>query len=112
MTQKMLCLCAAAALLFVFATANVSSAQDPIPAPSAPLACPCEFASIPCQWGCARCCVPGCPAVTYRVGLFGAIRPVVYAPVYRPVYTARLAPRYVCPPPYMAPRAVYAPYCW
>ena len=120
MTQKMLCLCAAVALLFAFATTNVASAQESaVPAHGVSAGCPCEFAPTPCPWS---CCSPwlakgGCPAVTYRIGPLGAIRPVVYAPVYRPVYTTRLAPRYVCPPVcpppcILPPRAVYAPYCW
>ena len=121
MTQKLLCLCATAALLFVFATTNVASAQDAAaPEPSAPVACPCEFApaGVPCRWGC--CTAPwlakGCqPVVSYRIGLLGCIRPVVYAPVYRPVCVP--PPRFVAPYPCAVPcavpvRAVYAPYCW
>ena len=110
MTQKLFCLCAVCALLFVFATANVASAETVV-APSAPAAtaCPCGLAAAP---GCtfSQCC----PPVAYRVGLFGAIRPVVYAPVYRPVY---VPPRYVYPPRYVCPpyRPVVACppyYCW
>jgi len=134
MTQKLLCLCAAVALLIAFSTANVASAQNgaPMPEPSAPVACPCEYGpvAVPCRIGCYRgigCYrapwfAPGCPpAVTYRVGLFGHIRPVVHAPVvYRPVpvvpvcrpaYVPRLA--YPCATPYVVPaRVMYAPYCW
>jgi len=113
MTQKLLCLCVVAALFYAFATVNVASAQsmETIPAPSA-AACPCEGTAVPCNWACPSWYAKGCPPVTYRIGLFGAIRPVVYAPVYRPVYVApRFAPRYVCPPyPVCAP--AYAPYCW
>jgi hypothetical protein len=139
MTQKLLCLCAAVALLIAFSTANVASAQNgaPMPEPSAPVACPCEYApvAVPCRTGCYRrigCYrapwfAPGCPpVVTYRVGLFGHLRPVVHAPVYRPVpvfyhapvvyrpaYVPRLAVGYPCATPYVFPaRAVYAPYCW
>ena len=121
MTQKMLCLCAAVALLFAVATANVASAQV-VPAPSAPVDCPCDFAPAPCKWACspAPWFGKGCPPVmTYRIGPFGAIRPVVYAPVYRPVYIPPrfVAPRFVapypCATPYAVPaRAMYAPYCW
>ena len=38
MTQKLFCLCAAAALLFAFATANVANAQDAAPAEAAAVA--------------------------------------------------------------------------
>jgi len=104
MTQKLFCLCAAAALLFVFATANVASAQEIV---AAPTACPCAMAPVPC----APCkfIAPGCPPTFgYRIGPFGAIRPVVYAapvvrvPVYRPVFVPRHH-RVVAYPPY---------YCW
>jgi hypothetical protein len=109
MTQKLFCLCAAAALLCVFTTANVASAQKPTAA-----GCPCESAAAaPCPHvACpiAPWCTSGCPLpVAYRVGPLGAIRPVVYAPVYRPVY---VPPRYVCPPPYISYRPMYVPYCW
>ena len=109
----MLCLCATVALLFVFATANVASAQEAAgPETGAAVACPCEFApaAVPCRWGCAYPqCVKACPpVVSYRVGLFGHIRPVVQAPVYRPVPVRFAAP--VCAPPvYVAPRFVAAP---
>ena len=81
MTQKLFFVCAACALLFVFAAANVASADEAV----APAACP------PCNVV-APCSVSPCvPPVAYRVGWFGVVRPVVYAPVYRPVY---VAPRY------------------
>jgi len=105
MTQKMFCLFAAAALLFVFATANVASAQDA--AAPAPAGCPCAFAAAPCG-PCSF--APGClPYAGYRIGPFGAVRPVVYAapvvrvPVYRPVYVPRYYRAVAYPPPY---------YCW
>jgi len=98
MTQKLFCLCAVCALLFVFAAANVASAEE---ASAAPADCPCGHVAAPC------CHVnPCCPSVTYRVGLFGVVRPVVYAPVYRPVY---LPPRYVYPP-YVPCRPACPPY--
>jgi hypothetical protein len=138
MTQKLLCLCAAVALLIAFSTANVASAQNGalLPEPSAPVACPCEYApvAVPCRIGCYRgigCYrapwfAPGCPPmVTYRVGLFGHIRPVVHAPVYRPmpvpVYRHAFVPRlaHPCVAPCVVParvvpaRVMYAPpYCW
>ena len=126
MTQKLLCLCAAVALLIAFSTANVASAQEAVavPEPSAPVAaCPCEFGpAVACRVGCYRAAwyAPGCPpVVTYRVGLFGHIRPVVAAPVcrpapvvYRPAYVPRLAVGYPCAVPCYAPARVYAPYCW
>jgi len=94
MTQKLFCMCAAVALLFALATANVANAQE---AAVAPAGCPCVFATAPCQFVCpARVCTvrawhpwqvnPCPPMVSYRVGPFGAIRPVMYAPVYRPVH--------------------------
>ena len=90
MIQKLFCLSAVCALLFVFATANVASAHeagDPADCPSCTL--PCQFAN------------PCCPPVAYRVGPRGFVRPVVYAPAYRvPVYR----------PVYVAPRHLYAPY--
>ena len=82
MTQKLLCVCAVCTLLFVFAATNVACAEE------AAAACPpCVVAHA------APCNVNPCyvPPVAYRVGLFGAVRPVFYAPVYRPVY---VAPRY------------------
>jgi len=93
MTQKMFCLCAAVALLFAISTVNVASAQvePPTPEPSAPVAypCPCDYAptAVPCRWTCFHTpwFAPGCPAVvTYRVGLFGHVRPIVHAPFHRP----------------------------
>ena len=106
MTQKLFCLCAAAALLFVFATANVASAQEA----AHPAGCPCALTAAPCPF-----VVPGCPpALTYRIGPFGAIRPVVYAPVYRPpvVRPVYVPPRYfravACPPPIVACPPYYA----
>ena len=102
MNRKLVLLCAAATLLFVFASANVASAQTA----EAPAGCPCScaVASFPCKFA-----TPACPPVwTYRIGPFGAIRPVVYAPVYRvpvvrPVYVP--PPRFyrpvVCPPYYV-----------
>ena len=96
MTQKLFCLCAVCALLLVFATANVASAQE-----VAPAACPCGVAVCP-----GKCFNPCCPPVAYRVGLFGAIRPVVCAPAYY-APAACYAPTYcapVCRPP------VYRPY--
>ena len=87
MTRKLLCLCAACALFFVFATANVASAED-VEAPAAVTAgCPCGMTACPLQFN--PCCAP-----TYRIGLFGVVRPVVYAPVMRPVYVPQ---RVVCP---------------
>ena len=108
MTRKMLCLCAVVALLLAVSMASVASAQET--APAAPCPCGNVGSAAPCAWGCpaAPWLGNGCqPIVTYRVGLFGAIRPVIYAPVYRSV-----SPWYTCPPPYAAPyRPVYAPYC-
>ena len=110
MSRKLFCLCAAATLLVAFATANVASAQEAVPAlppmapMAAPAACPCVFpaapqfvcpvrACNPCAWN--PCVVtwqvrpwhvnPCMPPVAYRIGPLGAIRPVVYAPVVRPV---------------------------
>ena len=107
MTQKLFCLCVAAALLFVFATVNVASAQEV--ATPAPVGCPCAFTAAPC----APCITPGCPPFAgYRIGPFGAVRPVVYAPpvvrvpVYRPVFVPRYyravgyPPMVTCPPYY------------
>jgi len=87
MTQKLFCLCAVCALFFVFATANVVCADE-----AAAICAPCGVAHA------APCSVNPCyvPPVAYRVGFFGVVRPVVYAPVYRPVYAA--------------PRYYYAPY--
>jgi len=109
MTQKLLGLCAVCALLFVFATANVASAEE---AGAASADCPCGHTVAPCK--CANpyahpCCPPVascCPPVAYRVGLFGVVRPVVYAPVARPVY---FPPRYVYPP-YVPCRPACPPY--
>jgi len=102
MTQKLFYLCATCALLFAFATVNVASAQDIDPVAVA--GCPC---ATPCKPACSY--DPCCPPVSYRVGLFGVVRPVVYAPVYRPVYfPARfVAPAYV---PYRPACPPY--YCW
>jgi hypothetical protein len=90
MTQKLLCLCAVCALLFVFATANVANAEGG----AATAGCPCAFAAGPCKLA-----NPCYPPVAYRVGWFGAVRPVVYAPVYRaPVYRpVHIAPRFYAP---------------
>ena len=99
MTQKLFCLCAVCALLFVFATANVASAEEV----GAPAGCPCDYVAAPCKF-----VTPACPPVAFRVGLFGVVRPVVYAPVYRPVY---YPPRYVYPR--YAPYRAYPPfYAW
>ena len=109
MTQKLFCLCAAVVVLVVFATANVASAQEVV---AAPAACPCTLTLTPC----APCkfIAPACPPVVgYRIGPFGAIRPVVYTapvvrvtpvvrvPVYRPVYVPRYH-RTIALPPYYA----------
>jgi hypothetical protein len=100
MTQKLLCLGAVCALLFVFATANVANAENAAPAAAAPCAYAC---AMPCQ---ANPCFY--PPVAYRVGLFGHIRPVVYAPVVRPVY---VAPRFAYPA-YVPYRACPPYYAW
>ena len=108
MTQKLLCLCAVCALFFVFATANVANADDVV----APVAgCPCGMAK--CYFN------PCCPPTAYRVGMFGAVRPIGCAPVCAPICPPVYAP--ICPPVYrpvvMAPR-YYRPwacapgYCW
>ena len=97
MTQKLFCLCVA--LLFAFVTLNVANAQE-VQAGAAD--CPC--AKVVAGYPCPAPCNFGCPPMGYRVGLFGVVRPVVYAPVYRPVYYPT---RYVRVP-YCAP----APYCW
>ena len=95
MFQKLFCLSAVCALLFVFATANTASAQSA----GAPADCPCAITASPCQFA-----NPCCPPVAYRVGP-RFVRPVVYAPVYRvPVYRAP-----VYRPVYVAPKHVYAP---
>jgi len=128
MTQKLLCSCAVVALLVAFSTANVASAQEvAVPEPSAPVAtCPCEFgpAVATCRIGCYRAAwyAPGCPpAVTYRVGLFGHIRPVVHAPVvHAPVVRVPVAripvvrapvcyPTPVCYPAPVVCRPAYVP---
>jgi len=119
MTQKLICLCAVVALLFAISTANVANANDPMPAPSAPVACPCDFAppAFPCRWACSSApwFAPGCPtAVTYRVGRFGHVRPVAYVPAYRPVVVAPcpvvrpvvVAPCPIVRPVIVAPRPV------
>jgi len=94
MTQKLFCLCVA--LLFAFVTLNVANAQE---SQAGTADCPCvKVASYPAP------CNVGCPPMGYRIGLFGVVRPVVYAPVYRPVY---YPPRYIRVP-YYAP----APLCW
>jgi len=95
MTQKLFCLCVA--LLFAFVTLNVASAEEVV---AGAADCPCPCVKVLPGYGCPAPCAfaPGCSAVSYRVGLFGVIRPVVYAPVYRPVY-------------YPA-RFVRAPYCY
>ena len=97
MTQKLFFVCAVCALLFVFATANVASADEPV----APAICaPCGVVhAAPCSFN--PCYVP---PVAYRVGFFGVVRPVHYAPVYRPVY---VAPRFYYAP-YRFPARVYA----
>jgi len=101
MTQKLLCVCAFCALLFVFATANVASADEAV----APAGCPCGVSHVaPCGYN------PCCPPVAYRVGLFGVVRPIVYAPVYRPVY---VAPRfYYAPYRAVCPPVACPPYAW
>jgi hypothetical protein len=99
MTQKLLCLCAVCALLVTFATTNVANAQEVALPPD----CPCALKASPCQFN------PCCPPVSYRVGLFGVVRPVYYAPVYQPGYYTL---RYVRAP-YVPYRPVVAPpYVW
>jgi len=104
MSQKLFCL--GVALLFAFVTLNVASAEE---AQAVAAGCPCVKAAA--CFPCAAPCTLGCGPVTYRCGLFGAIRPVVYAPVYRPVvvpvYRPVVYPRYLRVP-YCAP----APVCW
>ena len=99
MTQKLFCLCVA--LLFAFVTLNVASAEE-VQAGAADCPCvkvaPCFACAGPCKFN--SCC----PPVNYRVGLFGVVRPVVYAPVYRPVY---YPPRFV-----RAPYCYPTPVCW
>ena len=99
MTQKLFCLCVA--LLFAFVTLNVASAEE-VQAGAA--ACPCVKVTAVCPSPCPAPCTFACPPVGYRVGLFGVVRPVVYAPVYRPVY---YPPRYLRVPYYYP-----APVCW
>ena len=99
MSQKLFVLSAACALLFLFATANVASAQEC--AAVAPAACPCVAV---CKAPCFNPCVP---PVTYRVGLFGVVRPVAFVPAYAPAYY----PVRFVRAPYIPYRA-YPAYCW
>ncbi|MCL2005245.1 MAG: hypothetical protein FWG73_03675 [Planctomycetaceae bacterium] len=95
MIKKLSCLCAVAAVLFVFATANVANAQEA----AQPAGCPCVAAPAPCQFtpACPPVWARACPpVVSYRIGPFGGIRTVVHAPVYR-------APVVVVPRPVRAP---------
>jgi hypothetical protein len=82
----------ASALTVVFAV-NAFAEEKADAAPAAPASivsvqpgagCPCVNPCNPCQ--------PYFPPVTYRVGLFGHLRPVVYAPVHRPYYYPYYAP--------------------
>ncbi|MDR2755932.1 MAG: hypothetical protein LBC20_09515 [Planctomycetaceae bacterium] len=72
-------------LLFVFATVTIASADETVSQTTTvteSVVAPCDCSAPhfdPCH-----------PPVVYRRGLFGIYRPVVYAPVYYPVY-----PRYV-----------------
>ena len=108
MTQKLFCLCGAVALLFALATVNVASAQD---GAVAAVGCPCVVKAGPCQFA-NPCDQP----IAYRVGLFGVVRPVTYAPAYYPGYCAY--PGYYGYRPVVRPfvpyRAVACPpaYCW
>ena len=101
MVKKLSCLCAVVAVLFAFAATNVVNAQEAAHAAE----CPCVVAKAPCHF--APACPPvwaqrACPpVVAYRIGPFGAIRPVVYAPVYRPPVV--IAPRPVRHVPVWAP---------
>ncbi|MDR1270721.1 MAG: hypothetical protein LBK82_14490 [Planctomycetaceae bacterium] len=83
MTRMIVCL--SVVLLFVFAVVHVASAEEAAPQTTVVT----ETVVAPCD-----CSVPHfdpcCPPVVYRRGLFGVYRPVIYAPVYYPVY-----PRYV-----------------
>jgi hypothetical protein len=97
MIKKVLCL--SIALVAVSALASASFADDvakegskgetvAVTTTAAP-GCPC------------RLCDPCHPPVVYHVGPFGVVRPVVYAPVFRPVYyPPRLYYRAWCAPVY------------
>ena len=78
MIKKLFGLCAAVALLFAFATANVANAQVGV---ACPTGCPCAFPAAPCPFM-APAIFPA-PSTAFRVGPFGTLRPVVYTPVYR-----------------------------
>ena len=97
MTQKLFCLCVA--LLFAFVTLNVATAEE---TQAGPAGCPCV--KVMPGFACPTPCKFNCYPPTYRVGLFGVVRPVVYAPVYRPVY---YPPRYL-----RAPYCYPTPVCW
>jgi hypothetical protein len=115
MTQKLICSCLVA-MLFAFAAVSTACAEetkaaanDTVVATAPAAGCPCGYVHTApgCPCGHARACFDPCrPPVNYRVGLFGVIRPVVYAPVYRPVY-------YPAPVRYRYPACVpCAPYAW
>ncbi|MDR0610780.1 MAG: hypothetical protein LBG58_11770 [Planctomycetaceae bacterium] len=95
MTKTFACL--SVVLLLLFAAVNVASADEA----AAKTTVVTESVVTPCD-----CSVPHfdpChPPIVYRRGLFGVYRPVIYAPVYYPVY-----PRYV-----RAWHPVYPVYHW
>ena len=93
MTQKLFCLCAACALLFAISTVNVASAEE-----TSSTGCPCA-APAPCKIASPCDCNPCVPPVAYRVGPFGVVRPVAYAPAFYPAYY-----------PYRYVRAPFVPY--
>ena len=98
MSQKLFGLCAVCALFFAFAAVDTADAQGMV-----------EPAAGPCVTQCQpACCNPCCAPVTYRVGLFGFVRPVYYAPAYYPAYYPY---RFVRAP--FVPYRAYPPaYCW
>jgi hypothetical protein len=95
MTKTFACL--SVLLLLVFVAVNVASADEAatkttVVTESVVASCDCSAPHFdPCH-----------PPVVYRRGLFGAYRPVIYAPAYYPVY-----PRYV-----RAWQPVYPVYHW
>lgn len=93
MTQKLICLCAACTLLFAFATVNVASAEE-----ASAAECPCAVVN-PCKVPSPCAGNPCYPPVAYRVGPFGVVRPVAYAPAFYPTYY-----------PYRYVRAPFVPY--
>ncbi|MDR3181343.1 MAG: hypothetical protein LBT89_00225 [Planctomycetaceae bacterium] len=102
--KNIVCLVALALAVSFAANAVAEEKQNAAPAEKGTVVSVRPGADCPCVNPCQPCGPYYYPPVAYRVGLFGHLRPVVYAPAYRPYYYPYHYPYY---------RGYYPPaYAW